>query len=273
MLLLAIAFAWWGARVRREARIDDAVRLIAQSPGWWPGEDYNPIAVVRAVNALHALGKQDAISALRRFAHEYPSNGDPDDRHEALRLVLPLLFDRENPEDRFPESAPDRDSWRTHLGTTEWLFFSTSVRVMDDIPFNRNGMMFFSGEMDDFSYAIDWAEKSGRFRTTPLMPADDPFAAAEREMIDLARINGGSEIDSRLARSIREQVFNAVVHLLPPQDKGNYRYGDNWDGSELSESFRDLADDEIWAALKKLCAPLKIRWSSERQAYIGTKRP
>src|SRR5262245_60137727 len=122
--LCAVAFAWWGAKLRRESRINEAVRLIAASPGWWPSEDYNPISVVRAVNALYALGKAEAIIALRRFAKEYPSNGGPDDRHEALRIVIPLLVDRENPEDRFPDMSPDVDKWYTHLGTTEWGYFA-----------------------------------------------------------------------------------------------------------------------------------------------------
>jgi len=271
-LLLAIVFAWWGAKVRREARIDDAVRLVAHSPGWWPSDDYNPIAVVRAVNALHAMGKDDAIHALRRFAKKYPSAGGPDDRHEALRLVLPLLFDRENPEDRFPEKSPDRDKWYPHLGTTEWFFFSMSVRVMDGIPFNRTGTMGFGGGMEDFSYAIDWAEKSGRFRVTPLIPVDDPFAAADREMIDLARISDGSEKVAHLTRNIREQVFNAVAHLLPAEEKGKFRYHDNWHAGEFKRSYRDLADDENWAALKALCEPLKIHWNPQQQAYLARSR-
>jgi hypothetical protein len=102
MFLLAIGFAWWGAKLRKEARLKEAVRLVAASPGWFPSDGYDPIALVRAVNALHALGKEDAIEALHCFARECPSNWGPEDRHEALRLIIPLLFDRLDPEDRFP---------------------------------------------------------------------------------------------------------------------------------------------------------------------------
>lgn len=106
MLLFGVAFAWWGAKLRREARLKEAVRLVAASPGWFPRDDYDPIALVRAVNALHALGKEDAVEALRRFANEYPSNHGPNDSHEALRLIIALLFDRADPEDRFPSASP-----------------------------------------------------------------------------------------------------------------------------------------------------------------------
>ena len=64
--VLAAGLAWYGARLRREARINHAVRLIEAWPEWEHGE-YDPIAVVRAVNALQAIGKTEAIEALRRF--------------------------------------------------------------------------------------------------------------------------------------------------------------------------------------------------------------
>src|SRR4029079_9114932 len=102
------------------------------------------------------------MNALRRFAKDYPSTGDPDDRHEALRLVIPLLFDRSDPEDRFPSMFPnDGRPRRYQFGTTDWPYFSSEICVMDDVPFNRCSIRAFAGSMADFSYAIDWAEKSG----------------------------------------------------------------------------------------------------------------
>ena len=112
-------------------------------------------------------------------------------------------------------------------------------------------------------------EKSGRFRVEPLIPVDDPFTAAERVMIVLTRLNGGADRASHLARDIREQVFNSVIQLLPAEDTGKFRYLDNWDGAERSETYRDLSSDENWAALKKLCEPLKIRWSPQQQLYVA----
>ncbi len=273
MLLLGVGFAWWGGRLRREAHIKDAVHLIAASPGWFGNDDYDPISLVRAVNAVHALGRSDALVALRRFAKEYPSTGRPDDRHEALRFVIPLLFDRQNPEDRFPEISPDSLPWWPHLGRTDWPYYSTLIRVMDDIPFKRDSINGFGGSMEDFSYAIDWAEKSGRLRAVPLMPADDPFAAADREMIDLARISGGdAEKVSYLTGSIRDQVLRAVVHLLPDDETDKYDPAKNYVDFQWREGYRPLSDDANWEALKKICQPLGIRWSAEEEAYVTTKR-
>src|SRR5262245_23083709 len=99
LLLLGVAFAWWGAKVRRESRIKNAVRLIATSPDIL-GDGYDPIAIVRVVNALQALGKDEAIEALRRFAAQYPGHGGQAFA-KPIKAIIWLLFDRADPEDQF----------------------------------------------------------------------------------------------------------------------------------------------------------------------------
>src|SRR4029079_4509674 len=109
------------------------------------------------------------------------------------------------------------------------------------------------------SYAIDWAKRSGRFRTTPLKPDDSPFDAADRLMLELKweaeRPGGRPEQLDGLKRHIREQVVKCVVHILPPGEATNYLYGKNWDNTrgEVGEGYRDLYEDDNWAALRQTC--------------------
>jgi hypothetical protein len=269
MIFFAVAFSWCGARVRKEARLHEAVRLMSASPGWFPSDEYDPIALVRAVNALHVLGREEAIEALRRFAKEYPSNGGPDDRHEALRLIIPLLFDRLNPEDRFP-SAPVGPEGHYRLDQKEWPFFSDFVIVEDDIPFHVVWTMGFSGEMRDNSYAIDRAQAHGSFRATPLRPLDSPFDAADRLIDKLIRSEKDPAVayDVLVKRHIREQTLRSVSHLLPAGETVKFR----WKEIRSPNQWRDLASDDNWALLKKTCDPMHIRWSHRRQAYVAVDR-
>jgi hypothetical protein len=216
MLVLGVAFAWWGAKLRKEARIKNAVQLISVSPGWWVTDDYDPIAVVRAVNALYGLGRHDAIKALRQFAKENPTDGGPDARLEALRVIIPLLFGRADPEDKFPSARAYDDPGVYRLDQREWPFFTGLIFVEGDIPFHLVPAGGFSGSMGDFSYAIDWAEKSGRFRSSPLMPTDSLFAAADQLVLEIRRLkndpNSGFWVElPEVKRRIRQQVLTAVV--------------------------------------------------------------
>src|SRR5262245_30749764 len=73
ILVAALGLGWYSRELRRRERIEKAVQLLAAAPkmtGW----DHDPVALIRAANALHSLGKKDAIDALRRFAARYPND-------------------------------------------------------------------------------------------------------------------------------------------------------------------------------------------------------
>jgi hypothetical protein len=131
--------------------------------------------------------------------------------------------------------------------------------------------------MGDFSYAIDWAEKSGRFRSSPLTPADSLFAAADKLVPEVRwrlenRPNDGWVVQlSEAKHRIRNQVLIAVAHLLPNNEIDKYQYPKNWDGAELKDGYRDLADDANWKAFQEICIPLAVRWDAQRQAYIRSR--
>jgi hypothetical protein len=269
MLLLGAGLGLWGAKMRREARLTEAIRLITASSSWFPGDGYDPIDLVRAVNALYGLGKTDAIEALRRFAKQYPSNHRPDDRHEALRLIIPLLFERADPEDRYPSESRENDHAAYQLDQKTWPFPSSHICVEDDIPFQRAESIRFSSEMKDFSYAIDWAEKCGRLRASPMTPANSPFDAADRLIDEITKPKDGRVVpyDANTDLHIREQVLRAISHLLPAEVAAKYQ---SVPGAGPN-GWHNLAHDDHWETLKNECG--RTRWNVERQAYVATDRP
>ena len=253
-LLCGVTAAWWSTRVRRQEREDRAIQLLRAAPNELGEPDFNPIALVRAVNHLHAMGKDDAIKAMRRFAKENPDDGSPLSPHQSLELVARLLFDRNDPEDRYPAAfafdPPGSFRWSTEQWTT-WL------AVEEDIPFHRVPLGGFSGQSADCTYLMQWAEHHARLRGAPLRPSDFPLRVADAL---LKRLEDDSEltVENRpwISRHVREQALRSIAQLLPRD--------------EQDESKWHLHEDAEWNRLKARTDLLRIRWSEQRQEYTTT---
>jgi hypothetical protein len=146
--------------------LDETLRLINGVPspiGW----DYDPVALIRAVNHLHALGKDKSIKALREFvrlANVYgdskrdAANIDTSDQ-QCLHLLIPLLFETIG-------------KGRPH--GTEFY-----ISVEGDIPFHNVRFGGSSGPRESTGYLVDWAEQNCRIRSKPLKPTNDPLSAVD----------------------------------------------------------------------------------------------
>ncbi len=230
------------------------MQLLVAAPTQYEAK-FNPIALVRAVNYLHGMGKGDAIQALRKFAVENPNDGSPLSDHQSLVIVIPLLFDRIDPEDRFADTHAYDDPGDVSLELDEWPIW---VCCQQDLPFRWQEVPGYSGFDADRTYLIDWAERHARLRTTPLRPADDPLAAAEQLLARLfPKHEERKEWDRFLIRQVRGDAFRAVAHLVVLDQS-----------DERSWAF---PSDEEWTRLKERCRKLGIRWSEERQEYVATK--
>ena len=252
MLVAGVAFGWWAHRFHQQRERDKAVRLLTLAPNW-TGEGFDPVALVRAVNHLHSLGKDEAIAALRQFAAAYPGDGGHTEPHQALELVVPLLFDRVNPEDRYPESDPFEKPGNYTLSLDAW---STWVEVEGGLPIHTVRLVGISGFSGDKTYLIDWAEKHAQLRSTPLVPSDDPLGVVDRldarmrEKID--KDEDGLEVHQWTAWHMRRQIYTAIQPLLDddPQDS-------KW----------TLGRDEDWEDFKRYATTLDIRWNKAEQRY------
>jgi len=202
--------------------LDDAVRLIKDIGV--PSElDYDPVSLIRAVNHLQSIGKDRSIKALRRYL-------DDTSDQERLELIIPLLF----------EAVEKR---RPPVG-----YFDISVEC--DIPFNNAliGGWHRSYERED--YQVEWAEKYGRIRTTPLKPGNDPMAAADSFYARHAK-------DEELRMYLRWQAWRTIAHLLNPEETGS-----------RIEFDRKFPTEQDWNELKKKRDNLRIRWDEKEQEYV-----
>lgn len=249
----ALGLAWWRMRIDAVRERERAIELLVASPdplGW----DYDPSALIRTVNQLHSRGRQDAIETLVEFNHRYPNEGYSSP-HQTLELVVPLLFNRRNPEDPLPRPIDWFDpSKGIELTEDEWSHY---IVVKNGIPFHTVEIGGTSGMPGDQGYLVTWAREHARMRSTPMTPEDNPFVAAEAILKTLADEGGddAAEYFWSTKRHIRMQVYRAVSHVLSVESKD------------------DLLpyDDERWGLLKAKCTDLGLFWDSNRQAYSARK--
>jgi hypothetical protein len=143
--------------------------------------EQNPLKLVRAVNALRGLSKEEAISLLRKFRSDY----------RPFCSLMPLVF---RPDETVPRSA------------TFW------IEVQEDIPFHVRapGPGFAPGELVVPSVA--WAASHGKFQQGLLRPSDDPLGAADRLLDRL--VAAGRLVDVKLRRHVRWQGWRMVAEVL-----------------------------------------------------------
>ena len=249
VLLVACCLAVWNWHAQRATKRQSAIAAIVAAPnplGW----DYDPASLIRAVNAFHSLGRNDALIALKEFDARYPDEGYSCP-HQSLELVMPLLFDRRNPDDKYPTPKNWFDpSEGIVLTEDSWRYW---IAVEDGIPFHTVMISGTSGMPGNQSYLIEWADKHARLRESPMAPGD-LFAAAEKVMVKLAEKEENDDSADWTNRHIRMQVYRSVKHLLNVAD----------DDDELAPY-----DDERWDTFKERCEPLAIQWDETTQAFTS----
>jgi hypothetical protein len=170
-------------RLPNQTELDRARQLIRETPS--PGAQHNPVRVIRSVNCLHSLGKNQAILLLREVASP-PDEGQvivaPDEEameralirgyDQKVCMIVPLLFDVPVNGTPPPEAwyCTDNKKWRGAAGTQV---------LQGDMPFAVLGEWTYGGKVTPTRPLVDWAAKHGTLRAEKLVPQDDPLEAAE----------------------------------------------------------------------------------------------
>ncbi len=209
---------------------------------WRPPEreNYQPVALVRAVNHLRSLGQREAVQALQRFLADAPGARGEDNLADEtiLREVVPLLFE--------PADTTD-----TAVTMPPWL------KVEDGIPFHCESPPLDAG-WDDGPRLLDWAERLGRLRREPLRLGDDPLAAAERlyhRLVERGYVDADSIGAIELREELREQARRMVESLV---GRGS-----------TPPLFSDVEKD--WQQFRARFATLGVRWDEQKQDYVATR--
>jgi hypothetical protein len=255
-------------------------------------EDYDPAMLIRAVNHLHALGKERAIAEMREFlkvatprfweinecdpADRDPANIDTSDS-QCILLIAPLLFEPAEPGVHMPDIVP--------------------IVVKDDVPFLTTGRRprgggvgggsggSFAGVVGGFGglwggsvTGVPWtSQQVGGFAGGSGFGGGGGWggnAPSGTSQLDWAARHGklrakplrptGNPLDAAatlLAKPpfryspmpLRQEAWNAISHLV-----------------KLKSAPRLYPwSDADWEECKKEAARLKIHWSEEQQQYVA----
>jgi hypothetical protein len=236
MLAASLGLGWWAQVIRREQQQAEALRLLAECTNGG-GDMESPVPVVRAVNYLHSLGRAEALAVLHRAEQKSTSSNE----HFSLRFVIPLLFDRKEPRDKYPERGMAEGEYV--LAKDQWSW----IEVEQDTPFQTQTINNIDPRPPSNTYLVRWATHEGRFRTSPLRPADDPIGAAGK-ILERPRILKEEEFPLE-DFWVRIQVCVAIPqfeHRLDPINR---------------------APDD-WEKFHQECLKRGIHWSENEQNYL-----
>jgi hypothetical protein len=212
-----------------------------------PGEEGNPVALIRAVNQLQSMGQEQAVVALRGYLQTHDVASFQVDR---LFVIIPLVFPIEK------EPPSEKPAWK-------WYPAGAQVVLKDDMPFKTSsGGYALQGQRPAPDYLVDWATTQGVLRAQPLRPCDDPLEAADALYRDLESTPDFQQVKPWLKAYLRWQAWRTVADLIDSQPR--------WSAPFVEErSHPELSDDAFWQGLKDKAAAAHIRWSPEQQKYVA----
>ena len=233
------------------SRASRAATLVAQSPdaqGW----SFDPVRLVRAVNALHALGKRGALDVLQALA--------ADGRVEAARVMLNLellcvpsaVARIGNPFGRADVVLPSDNPSFDRLP----LFVSNALPFLLAGGFRQSGRSLPPGVVLAGLSADD-------VRDAPLHPGAAPHVALQAFFAStawraLAACQRNAVIAQRLKCMLMGQALRASG-CNGPGEAGCERLG-RLSGADV---------DSEWEAASKALEPLQLAWCARRQAYAA----
>ena len=212
----------------------------------------NPVDTVKAVNYLHALGKDRAIDILHKYQRHAKESGDErvdnEPNQERLCVIIPLLFVPRLGGSDVPSLG--RVVRIREERSKQWS--PLYIKTQGDLPFHLIKISSVRGDqLPDRDYLVEWAEKRGRLRDKKLRPSDDVFKVADK-ICELV-VREENEVILSDKAFIREQAWRMIEHLI------------RQDGKVKSFEWRRDGD---WNELIEMARKLKIRWSEKEQDYV-----
>ena len=158
----------------KAAEIPYEVRLIDEASAW-PFEDPDPAPLIRAVNALSKLTKNEALARLDQY---FELTDRYDDDRQILFWITRLLFEPPCLQDwpRAPwiavhltdKGSRNARSWRRN-----------PLEVVEGIPFMMGTRIGLAGMEENPIRHLQSARRHGVMRDRPLEPKIDPISTAE----------------------------------------------------------------------------------------------
>jgi hypothetical protein len=235
-----------------EAQLRSLLTALDQVPSYNSGARFNPRLLIRAVNLLQPLGKEQALDVIAeylRLAPDWSDNG-----REGVFLVLRALFDVPEPPGYMPRmrvGAPIPREPKDHK-----LLPRFPLAIEQGVPLLMVGGYFLGGspERPESHLRIFREGDEFRVRKDLLIPTHQPFEALD-DFTRSPRWSFPGDLDSadEDLRMVREQVLRMVdtVYRVEPGHRGTLL-------PDKATADKTLAD----------ARQLKIRWDAAASKYV-----
>jgi hypothetical protein len=246
-------------RLLPEEQLRSLLRLIDGVPSYNAGWSYDPLPVIRVVNALQPLGKEKALAALAeylRVASHYTGSG-----REGVFLVLRVLFDVPADPGHMPDmhvGAPDPPGPKDPKRLPHF-----PLLLLDDVPLLLVSGYVIGGFPEQSGTHLHYFREKGHLREKPLTPGNKPLALLDRFVKSAGWLYGDDLASAKML------VANQILRLIDSV----YRLQVDVDGLRLSDA---EALDARWASIGAEVAKLDIRWNPATQRYTfkdGSRLP
>ncbi len=220
--------------------------------------------IISAVNALHALGKDQAIQTIEEYlalrADQDANRRGSMSHEDNVVWVLRLLFSPDGAENLPPRetvSFLESDGFPAMGGPLELQ------AVVNDIPFalsnaRRGGSILSSnssGSLSELEQHMVWAKDQGTLRKLPLTPTSNPIVAVE----NLAK----SERFSKLAPNTRQAFLTAARSQAIGMLQGVVP-----DLPQRTDFLSTTKVDLEWTSLLRRTADMEIVWDVKQQRFV-----
>lgn len=212
----------------------------------------DPVCWIRAVNTLHALGKDRALDALEAFyqADDQPFPG----AFPATQIlwITQVLFEQE-PRGGMPRPLLGSEMLSDFARIDSPLF---PVILQDDIPFLQVSNYLLQGVPEDPADRLAFCRNHCRLRDRPLRPTANPVQAAERI---LARLDLTRPETRNTVQLLHDQARRASENVI---DRPREPADDGWSSPPPEKS------SEQWAMLVRQLEHTNVWWSPETQDFV-----
>lgn len=232
------------------------------------GYRFDPLPLIRAVNALQRLGKSDAVRALRAYMYWAMAGNSREgslccDWGERVFFICLLLFEHRDGDPQMPGLELGQPDVVPKEKSRNWPLFP--LILIHDIPFCMVNGYMLAGFPEQPWWRVDWCDAFCNVRTRQLSPDVDPAEASElllasRALEDLEptwQSCDNTEGEERLGvNRSRVQAVRALSNLYDRKLEWELNYDDKLDWTPHRE------------ALKKL-AP---RWDERSQKFVAGQK-
>src|SRR5262245_4777163 len=170
------------------------------------GSRFNPLPMIRAVNALHALGRERALAAIGEYLRISSDLNDP--AREGMFLVLRTLFDAGPDASGLPRMGVGAPSPAEPKDPRTAPRFP--IVIAGDIPLLRVNGYALGGKPEPPEDHLAWFRAHGVLRPGPLRPTDRPL-----ETLDRLLAEHGSD------RALPTLFINQFLALLDSVHRGD----------------------------------------------------